>query len=77
MYINPIVWRHYKNKTLDSRRLREAEELSIAIEVVAATVSRVVLYSRIYQEVERKMRRYMNHRQKIERWKRTRRWPAI
>jgi len=75
-----LAWQIIRGDTRQaspSQLKSELQELTATLEIVSEQVTAAVLRAAIQQIVEKEVRRYLKHRERIERFKRTRRWPAI
>ena len=75
-----LAWQIIRGDTRQaspSQLKSELQELTATLEIVSEQVTAAVLRAAIKQIVEKEVRRYLKHRERIERFKRTRRWPAI
>ena len=72
MYINPEVWKQLRNRQ-GHGIIREAHEISVVVDAIAIGVAIGTIYSLAYKEAKR----YLEHRDRIDRFKKQRRYRAV
>jgi len=77
MYVNSDVWKIMRNKQGNGQQIaKAAQEMSIVVEAISAGLAIGIIYSLAYNAAYKKAKRDLEHRDRIERFKKQRRYYA-